>query len=309
MTDAAPWHPDLAEGPPGGRAVWLRADDGVRLRALIWPEGARGTVLMFPGRTEQAEKYGRAAADFARRGYASLAIDWRGQGLADRLAPDPLLGHVGAFGDYQKDVAALLRHLRDAGLPRPWFLVAHSMGGAIGLRALIEGLEVRAAVFSAPMWGIAFAPGLKPFARVLSGAARYAGRGQTYAPTTGPISYLAVAPFGGNLLTTDPEMYGWMQKQLVAEPRFALGGPSLQWLDSALRECRMLAGRASPRLPVLTVMGSAEKIVDIPAIHDRMRRWPGGRLVIVPGAEHEVMMETPRIRAAFFDAAAGLFAG
>ena len=39
-------------------------------------------------------------------------------------------------------------------LPRPWRLLAHSMGGTIGLRALTRGVPVAAAVFSAPMWGI-----------------------------------------------------------------------------------------------------------------------------------------------------------
>lgn len=309
MTDAAQWFPDHACGPEGGRAVWLRADDGVRLRAVIWPEGARGTVLIFPGRTEYVEKYGPAAADLARRGYASVAIDWRGQGLADRLLPDPMAGHVGAFGDYQKDVAALMRHLRDADLPRPFFLMCHSMGGAIGLRALIERLEVRAAVFSAPMWGIAFAPWRKPLALMVAGAARMAGQGAAYVPTTGPGSYVAMAPFAGNVLTTDRAMFDWMQGHLVAHPELALGGPTLQWLDAALRECRVLDARASPRLPALAVVGSAEKVVEIDPIAERMRRWPGGRLIIVPGAEHEVMMERPATRAAFFDAAADLFGG
>lgn len=309
MTDAAPWFPDLADGPEGGRAVWLRADDGVRLRAVIWPEGARGTVLIFPGRTEYAEKYGPAAADLARRGYASVAVDWRGQGLADRLLPDPMAGHVGAFGDYQKDVAALMRHLRDAGLPRPFFLMAHSMGGAIGLRALIERLEVRAAVFSAPMWGIALDPWRRPLALVVAGAARLAGRSAAYVPTTGPGSYVATAPFEGNVLTRDRAMFAWMQGHLRARPDLALGGPTLHWLDAALRECRVLAARACPRLPALAVVGSAEKVVEIGAIEDRMRRWPGGRLMIVPGAEHEVMMEGAATRAAFFDAAADLFGG
>ena len=53
MSGAAPFYADVADGPPGGRAVWLHAADGVRLRAGLWPlQGARGTVLLLPGRTE-----------------------------------------------------------------------------------------------------------------------------------------------------------------------------------------------------------------------------------------------------------------
>jgi len=59
----------MAEGPEGGYALWLTADDGVRLRAVHWPkEGARGTVLLMPGRTEYCEKYGRTASELAARG-------------------------------------------------------------------------------------------------------------------------------------------------------------------------------------------------------------------------------------------------
>jgi len=47
--------------------------------------------------------------------------------------------------------------------------------------------------------------------------------------------------------------------------------------------------------------------VDVAPIHLRMARWPKGRLELYPSAEHEVMMETPALRARFFDAAAALF--
>ncbi|HMB14482.1 MAG TPA: alpha/beta hydrolase, partial [Roseovarius sp.] len=80
--DTAPFFADVAEGPEGGAAWWIRARDDVRLRVGLWNrEAPRGTVLLWPGRTEYIEKYGRAAARFASGGYATFAIDWRGQGL------------------------------------------------------------------------------------------------------------------------------------------------------------------------------------------------------------------------------------
>ena len=96
----------------------MTARDGVRLRVGLWPKrDARGTVLIFPGRTEYVEKYGRAASEFAARGYAVATIDWRGQGLSERLIDDPLTGHVFDFADYQIDVAALTEAAAEAGLP------------------------------------------------------------------------------------------------------------------------------------------------------------------------------------------------
>ena len=299
----APLHDALADGPAGGAAFWLTATDGPRIRIGVWrvPQ-ARGTVLLFPGRTEYVEKYGRAAADLAARGYATLAVDWRGQGLADRLAPDRVLGDVVKFTDYQHDVAAVLAAAEALDLPRPWHLLGNSMGGCIGLRAVMEGLPVASCAFSAPMWGILLPPGRRPAAWALGWASQGLGLGQMRAPETKRPPYVQIAPFAGNMLTTDRDMFDWMRGHLEAVPDLALGGPSLRWVFQALAEMRGLAARPAPALPCVTFLGSNERIVDPQRIRDRMAAWPGGRLEMVPGAEHEVLMETPATRARVFDA-------
>jgi lysophospholipase len=306
---AAPLHEGLARGPGGGRAVWLAASDGLRLRAALW-RGAgseRGTVLLFPGRTEYVEKYGPAATELAARGWATLTLDWRGQGLSDRLLADPLPGHVVAFADYQKDVAALLALAQALALPRPWQLLAHSMGGAIGLRALQNGLPVAAAAFSAPMWGIQIPAWKRPVARIVTALNCALGRGASYAPESGPVPYVQEAPFADNMLTTDPAMFAFQQEHLAAVPALALAGPTMRWLREALAECRALSRIPSPGLPALATLGSNERIVDPAAIRARVARWPGARLLQFDGGEHEVMMETPPRRAAFYAAVAALF--
>ncbi|QYK43146.1 MAG: alpha/beta hydrolase [Paracoccaceae bacterium] len=308
MEGEAPLHHGIADGPPGGRAFWLRADDGLRLRAAHWPGGDRGTVFLIPGRTECIEKYGRAAGDLVARGFHVLAIDNRGQGLADRLTPDPMLGHVGRFADYQRDLRAALPLVQALGLPAPLHLLGHSMGGAIGLRALIEAFPVRSAVFSAPMWGIAMAPMLAPVVRVMGAAARATRLGARYAPSTRPVPYPLAAPFEDNTLTTDRAMWDWMGGQLRAHPELGLGGPSLHWLDCALAECNWLARQPLPAIPALVIVGTGERIVEVRRLRALIDRWPTARLDMAEGAQHEVMMETPAIRARFFDAAAAHFA-
>jgi len=307
---AAPFYDDVAGAPGGGQCRFLTAADGVRLRVAHWrPEGgAKGTVLLFPGRTEYIEKYGPAAAEMLARGYALATIDWRGQGLADRALPDASTGHVARFTDYQKDVAAFLAYARSAKLPAPFFLMAHSMGGQIGLRALFEGLPVRAAAFSAPMWGIRMHPGLRPVAWAASTIATLSGRGSAYAPGTRPLTYMLETTFDDNVLTRDAPMFAWLRRQAEAHPDLVLGGPSLQWLNEALRDCLALSRRASPDLPCFTMLGTRERVVDPARIHQRMARWPKGTLEMAEGAEHEVMMERAEVRARFFDQAAALFA-
>jgi len=298
----APFHHAVAEGPETARAEWVTTPDGLRLRLAIWPaEGdAKGTILLFPGRTEYVEKYGQAAGDLTAAGYAVISIDWRGQGLSDRLLDNPATGHIMDFDDYQLDIAELLQAAKAHNLPRPYYFLGHSMGGGIGLRALMNGLPVKAAVFTAPMWGILIAPHLRPVAWALSWASRHLGFAHVLAPGTTRETYVKAAPFDDNSLTTDPAMYAYMQRQVTAHPELALGGPSLRWLYEALVECRKMARLPTPAIPTLTFLGSNERIVTTTPIHKRMANWADGKLQMVDGAEHEVMMETPAIRAQAF---------
>jgi lysophospholipase len=306
----APLFTDVHPGPTDGVAHWARTSDNKRIRVGHWPlSGAKGTVLMFPGRTEYIEKYGATASEFAERGLALMAIDWRGQGLSDRLLDDPLVGHVDAFSDYQKDVAAMMRAARALNLPRPYFLLAHSMGGCIGLRAVMEGLAVQSAAFSGPMWGIHVQPHLRTLARVLARVMPRIGRGHMLPPGTSPQPYVQSEPFLDNTLTTDPQMFTMMQDQLAEHPELALGGPSYVWLREAFSETDHLAQRAAPNLPAVTWLGSNERIVGVPRIHERMESWKGGRLEIVPGGEHEILLETQELRTAVFDGMEKLFLG
>lgn len=299
--DAAPYHADVSNGPSGGRAVWAEASDGVRLRVALWPESARGTVLMFPGRTEYVEKYSDAARELAARGFASAAIDWRGQGLSPRPERNPRMGHVTDFSDFQRDVDAFLTICAEARLPRPWHLLAHSMGGLIGLRALYRRAEFERAVFSAPMWGLPLPPHRRLMAWSASALAATLGMGETMAPASGKVADPAAAPFEGNLLTHDPEMFAWMKRQVAAHPELSLGGPSLGWVWAALREMHAVARMAAPDVPCVTFLGTDEAIVSDDSIHVRMGSWPGGRLEIVEGARHEGLMEVPETRARMFD--------
>lgn len=303
----APLFDDVAEGPDNGRGIWLTAADGLRLRIGYWPGGDKGTVLLFPGRTEYVEKYGHSARDLTARGYSCLAIDWRGQGLADRLLDDPAKGHVTRFLDYQLDVDAVIAALPYLGIAQErLFLVAHSMGGCIGLRSLLNGLPVRAAAFSAPMWGL---PG-QSVGQYIAHALVAAGFGKAYAPGSGgATSYAATTPFDENTLTSDPGMLDYMQRQTTAHPDLALGAPTIRWASEAFREMRDLSRQTLPDLPAVTFMGADEAIVSNPAISAQMTRWQGGELIEVPDGRHEVMMETRPVQEQFFDKVCTLFDG
>ncbi|WP_299154816.1 alpha/beta hydrolase [uncultured Tateyamaria sp.] len=299
---AAPLFSDAGPAPLGGAAYWTTAKDGVRIRIGVFaPDAPKGTVLLFPGRTEYVEKYSPAAADLAARGFATVAVDWRGQGIADRLLDDGRIGHVEIFTDYQYDVVAAVEAARKLNLPEPFFLLGHSMGGCIGLRALHEGLDVAAAAFTGPMWGIRISPHLRPVAWALGRVMPVLGQGHRLPPGTIIDSYVLTAPFDDNMLTTDVEMYDMMRTQLQAHPEMALGGPSFVWLREALDETLALAQMPAPSVQCDTFLGSNERIVHIGRIEARMDSWSNGVLHMIDGGEHEVLMEDPETRTHIFD--------
>ncbi len=304
----APLYSDLADGPEGGSAYWLTASDGVRLRIGVWDKGEHGTVFMFPGRTEYVEKYGRAAEDLRQRGFASLAVDWRGQGIADRILEKPLVGHIDKFSNFQNDVAEVVKAAEALKLPKPYFLLAHSMGGCIGLRSLTENLPVAAAAFSAPMWNINLPPVKRPLAHTAWFTSKVFGLSHVYAPdTTGDNIYVLTENFEDNELTHNREMWGFMRSHAEARPELHIGGPSMNWVGEALKECQALAALPAPDVPAITFLGDKESIVCKAAIERQMARWPDGQLVNLDDCRHEPLMESPELQADVFNRIAAFF--
>ena len=294
------------DAPEGGRAVWLRAGDGVRLRLAHW-RGARGHVLILPGRTEWIEKYGQVAGVLAEAGWGALVLDWRGQGMSDRLVPEARLGHVARFSDYQIDLHAARDAARDFA-PGSLPVLAHSMGGCILLRALVEGWRPPCVALSAPMWGLDQPFGLSTGLRFGAALRRPFGRDAVFTPTTGPEYGLISMQFEENSLTSDPAQFERMKAQIAAHPEIAIGGPSLRWIAAALIEMRALARAPAPDVPALIGLGGNERIVSARAIRDRAEAWPNATLVDYPEAEHELLMERPEIRDDFLHRTFALFA-
>ena len=291
----APLFTDITHVPEDGKAHWRQCSDGVRIRVATWRKGTKGTVLIFPGRTEFIEKYGPVVQSILDRGYSAAVVDWRGQGMSDRLAENRQLGHVTHFLDYQKDVEEVLNTVRDAGLPKIESLISHSMGGSIGLRALHNGLAVKKVIFSAPMWGIYVPPILRIPAVVISNIGPFIGFAKRFSPNTGFDNYVQVNPFKGNTLTNDETTYAQLVSQLDAHPELGIGGPSINWLHQALTECAKLRKMPAPEHECLCFIGSQEAIISNNAIKQIMGKWSKGKLIEIDGSQHEVLMEEPHV--------------
>ena len=268
---------------------------GGRLRvAYAKPDGrGRATILTLAGRGELIEKYRPVAHEITHWGYGFFMLDWRGQGGSARLLPDPRKGHVADFRHYLADLATALTFLDTLDLPRRHLLLAHSMGGHIGLRALGEQrLAVAAAAFVAPMVDINL-KGLPPwFARSTARAAVLTGQGARYAPGQRKAQARLIG-FENNLLTTDPERFRQWRELLVRHPEYAIGGVTFGWLDAALRSIasvRRQAFLARIDVPCLVITAGNERIVDNHAAEQAAAWLPRGEHWRIEGALHDLFL-------------------
>jgi lysophospholipase len=300
MTTPAPFFAEVAEAPEGARPFWVRTDDGMRIRTVHWGDAGgdegRGTAFVFSGRSEYVEKYGRVIRRLRERGLAVVGFDWRGQGLSTRPAHNPMLGHVEDFRDYQRDWLAVLAAAVAQDMPRPYFMLGHSMGGCIGLRTLLEGADFCGAVMSAPMWHLQMRSATRQVTASLAQLANLVGFGARRFPGTNRAPSAIALAFEGNVLTGCADHFAWFGRQLAAHPELGLGGPSVQWTYAALEEMARLYIAPVPRLPVLALLGTEEHVVSANVVRIQIGKMPRGELVVIEGARHEIWMERPAVQ-------------
>jgi len=285
--------------PDGAEIVWFKGTGGRSLRACIAPaltfKAARGTCIVCPGRTEFIEKYFEVARELQAKGFAVVILDWPGQGLSERLLEDGNKGHIDRFETYMGALANGLEALSDR-LPQPYVSLAHSMGGAIAMAAIVEELiDVKAAAFCAPMWGLK----TRMFGmRYLIWAMRVTGRANNYAMQPGPPE-----TFDTNVVTHDERRWQ-MQRDLVeASPGLDLGPVTWGWLGASLQILAAVGKKsklAKVDIPVFVATAEEEALVDN-ASHARFAAaLPNAEQITVQGARHEILMEADDKRAEFW---------
>ncbi|RYG30107.1 MAG: alpha/beta hydrolase [Burkholderiales bacterium] len=295
----------LPDNPPpqGAEVIWYEGRGGHRLRMLYAPEPkdngvkTRGLAIVCPGRSEFIEKYFEVARDLQDRGFAVVIFDWPGQGLSQRPLKNALAGHVKSFDWY---VDALMRGLAkiERRVPKTWVIVAHSMGGTIAMKALSERrLTVAAAAFSAPMWGIP----IWFFQRWYGRSMRVFGAGAVQARPPQPDE-----TFENNQLTHYEPRWQLFRRLIEAEPKLALGEPTIAWVVASLNAFKELfapnALNAVQDVPMLVAIASEETIVKKSAQRKLGNRLKSAKIINVQGAGHEILMETDERRDQFWKA-------
>jgi lysophospholipase len=293
--------------PPGATVAMARAVDGVQLRTAHWaPQTAtRGTVAILQGRSEFIEKYFEVIGQLLARGFAVATMDWRGQGGSARQLKNPRKGHIDDFSLFERDLSALVDDVLGPSCPQPWFGLCHSMGGAIMLSIAQAGrCPFERTVLTAPMIGPA---GLRcpRVAHTLVEILDTLGFGGAFAPG-GRGASVMVRPFEDNVLTSDPARYARSGHVLDAAPELGLGWWTIGWAHAAFRLWRRFEDSDYARQilgpPMLVVGSGRDRVVDLRATERFVSRLRSARLIVIDGAEHEILVERDALRDQFWAA-------
>jgi lysophospholipase len=292
-----------------GRYGFLEAA-GARLRYACWnvpgtaARPARGTVVVLTGRGEFIEKYAtEVVGELLGRDYCVFALDWRGQGLSDRALADRNKGHIDSFTTYMADLQLFLDKVVAPAAPRPILALCHSMGAHIAMRVLAENGSgpFAAAVLCSPMTALKREAMLRSVLMLMPEVAAVEER---YLFGTGPFVLLA-REFNANFVTHDERRYRFTEQWFAADPRLALGGPTLGWARQAVRS---MTAAAAPGyleridLPLVVISAGQDPLIESRSHDPIAARLKHGEHFTIAGAKHEVMMETDELRALFWEA-------
>ena len=287
---------------------FLPLPDGGVLRFALWsPDTAqpRATILLLGGRTEFIEKYWETIGELTQRGFMVCSFDWRGQGLSSRLLADHRKGHIASFDTYLEDLALIVTHVVKPRMQPPLIVLAHSMGGHLALRFILDSPDVfDHLVLTAPMVDVHMAPAVKRCLHCFADFIVQRGGSDWYV-LGARINARRAQRFKGNQVTSDRRRFERTQHLIASQPALAVGGVTYAWLKAAFGSIDALRNkvRLNPiDVPTLLVSAGEDKIVSNQAQQALGLVLPRCRHLTIPRARHEILMESAHYRSQFWAA-------
>ncbi|MEN8117182.1 MAG: alpha/beta fold hydrolase [Bacteroidota bacterium] len=271
-----------------------RAGINIYYKLFVNPD-EKAAVMISAGRTEAAIKYKELIHDLYKNGYSVYIHDHRGQGQSGRMTANPEMGYIDSFQYYIDDMKYFYDNILTKNDHKKKFLLAHSMGGAIGMTYLQQyPADFNAAAFSSPMLGLP-----KPGCGVVK---MFVGDEPKYAP--GQSGYHDdKVKFKKNKLTTSEVRYNRMNAAFAKVPEARLGGATSKWVNcSCLQFKYMNENIGKIKTPFILFSAAKEQIVD-PKAHEHFVNHAqelnvNCKAFLVEDAKHELLIEQDEQRIA-----------
>lgn len=249
----------------------IESADGTPLRVVTWADGpaekSGRDLLVVHGYAEHAGRYVETAAALNQAGFRVTLVDLRGHGESGGPR-----GHVDRWRRYVEDVWAAAACIEGS-----FALLAHSMGGLIALDALREVIRqpVIGVAASNPLIALGFEP-----SKFKLKAANLLSRLVPRLNMPGELD--------PNNICRDPEVV----RRYIADP-LVFDTITPRWVTE-MRAATERVRESAPRgnLPLLMLVGEADKVCSPPAALAFAERWGGPTVVKrYPQLVHEVLNE------------------
>jgi alpha-beta hydrolase superfamily lysophospholipase len=239
------------------------------------PQSTAGTLILLHGYYDHTGILRHLIRFGLQRGLCVAAFDLPGHGLSGGERSS-----IGAFGEYRQALEDFLA-VSGPHLPRPWYLVGHSTGCAVGLEYLFtqERQPFRAVVFLAPLvravlWDVSKA-GNFLLRRVVTRTPRWFRNA-----------------------SSDRALLEFFEHDPLQDHSFPMA-----WSDALYAWEREVQAYAPRPLPLTIIQGTRDGTVDwrynLPLLQ---RKVPGCTTVLLKGARHQLPNEALPLRQACLDA-------
>jgi lysophospholipase len=277
-----------------GKEGYLIGADSISIYYKVFEQKLpTSAIVISSGRTEAAIKYKELIYDLYQNGYSVYIHDHRGQGLSGRMTDDPDMGFVKDFQYYIDDMKEFYDRFIKPRAYEHTFLLAHSMGGAIGMTYLEQFPEdFDAAAFSSPMLGLK--PPLCTVVKVFDrDVPRYAIGQHSYNDDS--------SGFEDNALTGSKIRYDRMQAAYTLVPEARLGGVTYTWVHESCEQFAVLFENIDHiETPFLLFSAENESIVSTSAHRNFMEKAKAlgkdCQAYDIAGGRHELFIEKDQQR-------------
>jgi len=256
-------------GGSAGRSIFYRS---------LRPARPAAAVLVVHGYAEHSGRYAWVLGQLAGAGYAAVAPDYCGHGRS--VPPGGTLADLRSVEAALADLRAVHEAARSELAGLPWFVLGHSLGGALGLLyALRHQAELQGLVASAPLSSLpAYAsPLLVRLIRVLSRV----------------VPLLPVQKFDFLTVSRSPEVI----EAIRQDPLYYKGKARVRTGYQLMRSIQEVGSRMGElRLPLLALQGGEDTLVNRGDAR-RVYEGAGSRdksLKEFPGLYHEIFNEPER---------------
>ncbi len=272
-----------------GLSGTFKGENNIKIYYKIFKHvNEKAAIVISSGRTEAAIKYKELIFDLYNNGYSIYISDHRGQGLSGRMVEDHDMGYIDDFQFYIDDLKNFYDNFVTKTKHNNIFLLAHSMGGAIGLTYIEQyPKDFTAAAFSSPMWGLPI-PTCGAVKVLETDKPKYA---------LGQIIYMDDSvKFEDNHLTYSKIRYQRMLKAFNETVEARVGGASYRWVGKSCKQFKIMYKNLNEiQIPVEVFSAKDDAVVAISSHANFVKKMKdldkNVHAYLVPNAMHELFIE------------------